>query len=157
RWLAAVVACLLEVRPGDRYQSAEEVLRDLTQGKSSRRIRLRRHLLCSAAALFLCLPQVGVFFARAQTADPKEDTMYRLVATYAEQSPASEVPAEEACLGSAGDNDLVLRVRGVSRRHALIRRYPGGVEVIDLDSKNGLLVEGRRVERTILTPGLRVQ
>src|SRR5947209_8451846 len=83
--------------------------------------------------------------------------MYRLVAIYGEQSPAFEVPDKEACLGSATENDLVLRVRGISRRHALIRRYPGGVEVIDLGSKNGLLVEGRRVQSTILTPGLRVQ
>jgi hypothetical protein len=83
--------------------------------------------------------------------------MYRLVATYGKQSLAFEVPEEEACLGSATESDLILRVRGVSRRHALICRYPGGVEVIDLGSKNGLLVEGRRVERTILTPGLRVQ
>jgi FHA domain-containing protein/regulatory Fis family protein len=83
--------------------------------------------------------------------------MYRLVAIYGEQSLVFKIPEEEACLGSAAENDLVLRVRGVSRRHALIRRCPGGIEMIDLGSKNGLLVEGRRVERTILTPGLRVQ
>jgi len=83
--------------------------------------------------------------------------MYRLFAIHKEQSLAFEVPDEEGLLGSAAGNDLVLQVRGISKRHALIRRYPGGVEIVDLASKNGLLVEGQKVERTILTPGLRVQ
>jgi hypothetical protein len=83
--------------------------------------------------------------------------MYRLLANYKEQSLVFEVPKEKGFLGSADENDLVLRVKGVSRRHAELRRCPGGVEVIDLDSTNGILVEGLKVERTILTPGLRVQ
>ena len=83
--------------------------------------------------------------------------MLRLRAIHGHEEQVFPVREDEACLGSASENDLVLRVRGISGRHALIRRYPGGIEVIDLGSKNGLLVEGRRVERTILTPGLRVQ
>jgi pSer/pThr/pTyr-binding forkhead associated (FHA) protein len=51
----------------------------------------------------------------------------------------------------------VLRVPGVSRRHALVRRCLGGIEIMDLGSKNGLIVEGQRVKRTILTPGLQLQ
>lgn len=83
--------------------------------------------------------------------------MYRLLALYKEQVLALEIPEEEGFLGSAADNDLVLPIRGISRRHALIRRRPGGVEVIDLGSKNGLFVEGEKVDRTTLTPGLHVQ
>lgn len=34
----------------------------------------------------------------------------------------------------------------ISRRHAALRPIPGGVEVVDLDSRNGTVVDGRRVD-----------
>jgi hypothetical protein len=83
--------------------------------------------------------------------------MFRLLLTYSREEKTFAVPEGEARLGSASENDIVVRVTGVSRRHALIRRYMEGVEVIDLGSKNGLLVDGLRVERVVLTPGLRLQ
>jgi hypothetical protein len=83
--------------------------------------------------------------------------VYRLLATHGAEEWAFMVPESEARLGSHADNELVLQVVGVSRHHALVRRCPGGVEVVDLRSKNGILVGGRRVERALLTPGLRVQ
>jgi hypothetical protein len=67
------------------------------------------------------------------------------------------VPEPEALLGSAPESDIPLQVPGVSRRHALLRHSPGGIEVVDLGSKNGILVERQRVKRTLLTPGLRLQ
>jgi Inner membrane component of T3SS, cytoplasmic domain/Bacterial regulatory protein, Fis family len=83
--------------------------------------------------------------------------MYRLLATHGHEEQIFPVPDGEAWLGSASENEIVLRVTGVSRRHALVRRLPEGVEVLDLGSKNGLFVEGRRVKRAVLTPGLRLQ
>jgi hypothetical protein len=83
--------------------------------------------------------------------------MYRLLATHGYEEQVFPVPDGEARLGSASENDIVLCATGVSRRHALVRRRPEGVEVLDLGSKNGLFVEGRRVKRAVLTPGLRVQ
>ncbi|MEA2602651.1 MAG: hypothetical protein QOF89_3643 [Acidobacteriota bacterium] len=83
--------------------------------------------------------------------------MLRLLAIHDEEERIFEIPESEARLGSASDNELVLHVPGISRRHALVRRCPGGVEVVDLGSKNGLFVAGRRVNRAILTPGLRIQ
>jgi pSer/pThr/pTyr-binding forkhead associated (FHA) protein len=83
--------------------------------------------------------------------------LYRLVALYGRKEENLEVPEEEARLGSHPDNDIVLNVRGVSRFHAVLRRCPGGVELLDQGSKNGLIVEGSRVAWTVLTPGLRVQ
>ncbi|HEX4961389.1 MAG TPA: serine/threonine-protein kinase [Thermoanaerobaculia bacterium] len=68
-WLARIVARLLEVRLANRYQSAEEVLADLTHEKSPRRVRLRRYLFRSAAVLLLCLPQVGVLVVPAPEAE----------------------------------------------------------------------------------------
>lgn len=83
--------------------------------------------------------------------------MYRLLATHGHEEQIFPVPDGEARLGSASENEIVLRVTGVSRRHALVRRLPEGVEVLDLGSKNGLFVEGRRVKRAVLTPGIRLQ
>jgi hypothetical protein len=67
------------------------------------------------------------------------------------------IPEQGARLGSAPENDIVLRVPGVSRWHALLNPSPAGIEVVDTGSKNGLLVERQRVKRAILTPGLRLQ
>lgn len=83
--------------------------------------------------------------------------MLRLLATYGHEELVFAVPEGEVRLGSAAENDIVLRVTGVSRRHAVIRRCARGVEVENRKSKNGLLVEGRRVESAVLTPGLRLQ
>lgn len=83
--------------------------------------------------------------------------MLRLIATYDHAEQIFAIPEGEARLGSAPENDMVLRVPGVSRRHALVRRCPGGVEIVDLRSKNGLFVEGEQVTRATLTPSLRVQ
>jgi pSer/pThr/pTyr-binding forkhead associated (FHA) protein len=83
--------------------------------------------------------------------------MLRLLILYGHEERIFAVPDKEASLGSAPENDLVVRAPGVSRRHAIVRRVPGGVEVVDLGSKNGLFVEGRPVQRAVLTPGLRVQ
>lgn len=83
--------------------------------------------------------------------------MLRLLVIYGHSEQAFAIPQGEAHLGSAPENDIVVRVPGVSRRHALVRRCPGGIEITDLGSKNGLLVGGQRVPRTILTPGLRLQ
>ena len=83
--------------------------------------------------------------------------MLRLLVTYGREEQGFALPEGEAKLGSASENDIVLHVPGVSRRHALIQRCPGGVELIDQGSKNGIFVEGTRVTRAILTPGLRAQ
>ncbi|HEX3555263.1 MAG TPA: FHA domain-containing protein [Thermoanaerobaculia bacterium] len=83
--------------------------------------------------------------------------MLRLLATHDYEERVFEIPESEGKLGSAPENDLVLRVPGISRRHALVRRCQGGVVLLDLGSKNGLIVAGLRVRRALLTPGLRVQ
>src|SRR5262249_52735889 len=66
-------------------------------------------------------------------------------------------PECEARIGSAPENDIVLHIKGVSRRHAVVRHCSEGVEIMDQRSTNGLLIAGARIERTVLTPGLRVQ
>jgi hypothetical protein len=83
--------------------------------------------------------------------------MLRLLVTHGPEEQIFALPDGVAKLGSAGENDIVLRIPGISRRHALVRRHSGGVEINDLGSRNGLLVEGQRVRRAALTPELRIQ
>jgi DNA-binding NtrC family response regulator len=59
----------------------------------------------------------------------------------------------ESSLGSIAGNDVVLPVRGVSRRHAVVR-FEGGSPVIqDLESRNGVLVNGLRSATARLKAG----
>jgi hypothetical protein len=59
-----------------------------------------------------------------------------------------------ATIGRSKDADCVLRDPNVSRHHAELRRSPSGDWTIaDLDSTNGVKVNGRRVGSTRLRPG----
>jgi len=46
--------------------------------------------------------------------------------------------------------------RFVSRRHAAIRRADSRWLIVDIGSKNGLWIDGRRVDSTPLTPGIEI-
>ncbi|MFO0729256.1 MAG: FHA domain-containing protein [Myxococcota bacterium] len=59
-------------------------------------------------------------------------------------------------IGSAPDADLVLADGAVSRAHAKLVPYPDGVEVTDLESKNGTYSAGMRVLRARLLPGAEI-
>jgi DNA-binding NtrC family response regulator len=56
-------------------------------------------------------------------------------------------------VGSAARNAIVLPERGVSRHHATIRVEAGIAAVLDLDSKNGVRINGRAVRHGALSPG----
>jgi DNA-binding NtrC family response regulator len=71
--------------------------------------------------------------------------MWRLVARVGGREQRYLLGAEPVLVGSAHDCDFVLREPTVSRRHARLRAAGEGVEVEDLDSRNGVFVEGRRV------------
>lgn len=53
--------------------------------------------------------------------------------------------------------DVVLRDPRVSRQHAAIEVYKDRVLVKDLGSSNGTLVNGRRIEVEMLSPGSRIR
>jgi pSer/pThr/pTyr-binding forkhead associated (FHA) protein len=55
-------------------------------------------------------------------------------------------------IGRLPDNDVVLDDLLVSRRHAELRRTPGGWQLVDLNSGNGTFVNGRRVRSAAITP-----
>ena len=56
-------------------------------------------------------------------------------------------------VGSDADCDVVLPVRGVSRRHAAVEVGREGLTVSDESSRNGTFVAGARVEAARLSPG----
>jgi pSer/pThr/pTyr-binding forkhead associated (FHA) protein len=60
---------------------------------------------------------------------------------------------DETSVGRATCNDVVLADISVSRRHALLRREPGGYVVVDRDSANGTRLNGRSVQRARLRNG----
>lgn len=60
-------------------------------------------------------------------------------------------------IGRDSSCDLVLRDPRVSRRHARVDRRDDACEIVDLASRNGTVVDGRRVERATLAPGTRVE
>ena len=58
--------------------------------------------------------------------------------------------------GRAPGREIVLDHRNVSRRHAEIRRRGPVVVLVDLDSTNGTIVNGRRVREHPLADGDRI-
>ncbi len=56
-------------------------------------------------------------------------------------------------IGRAPDNDLCLDVSSISRHHALVVKVAGGAIVEDLQSANGVWVNGRRVRQERLADG----
>ena len=58
-----------------------------------------------------------------------------------------------ALIGRGPHCDVDLRDPTVSRRHAELRLEPAGWVLEDLASLNGVVVNGRRVNRTVLRAG----
>ncbi len=60
-------------------------------------------------------------------------------------------------LGAAGDNDIVLAATGVSRWHAEITVGEDGVRLVDLGSKNRLIVGNQRRDEVLMALGVSVR
>lgn len=63
------------------------------------------------------------------------------------------VEGRSLTLGASPDNDLVVPFPGVSRHHARLEVEAGEVVLVDLGSKNGLVVGAERRDRAVLLPG----
>ena len=83
----------------------------------------------------------------------KNPSAYRLRGDVGGVTRSYRVDRGEALLGSLGANEIVLPVRGVSRRHARLTLGEDGLVLEDLESRNGVLVNGVRVQRTLLRAG----
>lgn len=76
--------------------------------------------------------------------------MYRLRGVIDGRERSFPLENEEIRLGRGSDNDVVLPDFSVSRRHAALRREPGGWFVYDLKSTNGVQVNGVTVRKAPL-------
>jgi EmrB/QacA subfamily drug resistance transporter len=74
------------------------------------------------------------------------------------EGPRREIPlAGQLEIGRDPETDIVIEDEQVSRRHARLTVGEDGVLVEDLDSRNGTLVNGRRIRQpTLLEPGDRI-
>jgi Protein of unknown function (DUF3662)/FHA domain len=63
-----------------------------------------------------------------------------------------ELDDRAVVIGRSRDCDITVDDPNVSRKHAEIRREDGAYWIADLGSTNGVLVNGKRVERTKLEP-----
>jgi len=73
---------------------------------------------------------------------------------YEEGGATHRVPVREGLsLGRSSDNDLVLRDFSVSRHHARVEEDETGLRIVDLDSTNGVKVNGTFVSSSVLAAG----
>ena len=63
------------------------------------------------------------------------------------------VDKRSVVLGRSREADVHIEDANVSRRHAELRQEGSGYWIVDLDSTNGIEVDGRRVKRAKLEPG----
>ncbi|MFT4176124.1 MAG: FHA domain-containing protein [Luteolibacter sp.] len=76
---------------------------------------------------------------------------------YAPQPYRFPLYQEVLTLGRAEGNDMILDCGSVSSMHAEIRRVPGGFQLRDLNSTNGITLDGYREEVIDLRPGADVK
>ena len=64
-------------------------------------------------------------------------------------------------IGRGSEADLRINDPGISRRHAQIRVNPAGpgmqIDIVDLGSTNGIVVNGKRVQHAVLQEGSRIE
>jgi pSer/pThr/pTyr-binding forkhead associated (FHA) protein len=67
-----------------------------------------------------------------------------------------ELDEGKALIGRSKDCDIQLADPNVSRRHAEVRQEGAAYWIVDLDSTNGMEVNGRRLKRAKLRQGDRI-
>ena len=94
----------------------------------------------------------------AQEAGEQTPEAIKLVlATGPSRGKAVVVAGKLTTIGRRPNNDIVLAGRGVSNRHAEIRRGPDGFVLVDEGSRNGTFLNGRLVLRAPIRPGDEIQ
>jgi len=78
---------------------------------------------------------------------------YRLRAEVAGAERTYTLESGETRIGSVAGNEVVLPVRGVSRHHALVRLADDALFIEDLQSRNGVVVNGARAVSARLKAG----
>jgi F420-dependent methylenetetrahydromethanopterin dehydrogenase len=89
----------------------------------------------------------------ADAAEPEREPRPTGVLTIAGRRP--ELGRDRPVLGRSKDSAVQVSDPNVSRRHAELRREGDGYVLVDLDSTNGVEVDGKRVKRVELRDGCR--
>ncbi len=91
-----------------------------------------------------------------EAASPQELGLEQEVITLAWKGNRHTVDGKRAVIGRSKDCDVQLEDANVSRRHAELRQEGAAYWIVDLDSTNGLEVNGHRAKRMKLEHGDRV-
>lgn len=89
----------------------------------------------------------------AAVASPDEAGLEREVAVLSWSGQRLRVDKRRVVLGRSRECDIQIEDANISRRHAELRQEGTSFWIVDLDSTNGLEVNGRRVKRAKLEPG----
>jgi hypothetical protein len=84
---------------------------------------------------------------------PKELGLEREVAVLTWEGQRLRVDKRRVVLGRSRECDIQVEDANVSRRHAELRQEGTSFWIVDLDSTNGVEVNGKRVKRAKLEPG----
>jgi hypothetical protein len=88
-----------------------------------------------------------------QSATPEELGVEREVASLPVNCRKHELTKQQTVIGRARDCDIQIEDPGASRRHAEVRQEGTAYWIVDLDSTNGLEVNGLRTQRAKLDHG----
>jgi len=91
--------------------------------------------------------------AATEAIAPDELGMEREVVTLSAEGTPHEVTKRRVSIGRSKDCDIQLSDANVSRRHAEVRQEGATYWLVDLDSTNGMEVNGRKLKRAKLQSG----
>ena len=91
-----------------------------------------------------------------QPASPEELGVERELVTLSWDGTRRDVDKRRVLIGRSRECDIQLADSNVSRRHAELRQEGASYWIVDLDSTNGIEVNGRRVKRAKLESGDKV-
>ncbi len=95
--------------------------------------------------------------ASTETVSPAQLGLERELATLTWDGQRRELQGRRVLLGRSRECEIQLDDPNVSRRHAEVRQEGASYWVVDLDSTNGIEVNGRRLKRAKLEDGDRVK
>ena len=90
---------------------------------------------------------------RAAARDPVPEGATRLFISREQGREVVHVLGRKTSVGRTPDNDLQIDAKFISRHHAVILAGPVNTVIEDLNSTNGVLVNGQRVTRQVLNDG----
>ncbi len=94
---------------------------------------------------------------QTEAVSPEELGMEQELAVLTVAGERHEIDRRRVVLGRARDCDVRVADPNVSRRHAELRQEGAGYWIVDLDSTNGLEVNGTRTKREKLADGDRIK